>query len=162
MTSKSLKFIADAMLGRLAKWLRILGYDVVYEPSISDNALIARALRDDRIILSMDKKLIERISAKNSLYIKDSNYKEQLKQVLTHYNIDYKTNIFTRCLVCNRSLDTIHKEKIQDKVFPYVYSIQDKFYICQQCNRIYWAGTHRINIVEKLNEILKDINLECI
>lgn len=162
MISKPLKFIADTMLGRLAKWLRILGYDVVYEPFISDDDLIARSLREDRTILSMDKKLIERKSAKNSLCIKDSNYKEQLKQVIAHYNIDYKANIFTRCLVCNRPLDHINKEKIKDKVLPYVYSIQDTFYICQQCNRIYWAGTHRINILEKLNEILKDIRFDCV
>ena len=160
MTSEPLKFIADAMLGRLARWLRILGYDVSYESSISDNDLIARAIHERRIILTMDRKLTERESAKNSLLIKSPSYKEQLKQVITHYNIDYKSGIFTRCLVCNSLLVSIEKEKIKDRIPPYVYSTQDKFYICHQCKRVYWSGTHRIKILEMLDAILKKINLE--
>ena len=160
MTSEPLKFIADAMLGRLARWLRILGYDVSYESSISDDDLIAGALKEHRIILTMDRKLTERESAKNSLLIKSPFYKEQLKQVITYYNIDYKSGIFTRCLVCNSLLVSIEKEKIKDRIPPYVYSTQDKFYICHQCKRVYWSGTHRIKILEMLDAILKKINLE--
>jgi len=155
MSSEPLKFIADAMLGRLARWLRILGHDVVYDSSISDNDLIARAIREHRIILTMDRKLTERESAKNSLLIKSPSYKEQLKQVITHYNIDYKSGIFTRCLVCNSLLASIEKEKIKDKVPPYVYSTQDEFDICQQCGRIYWSGTHRVKMLGMLGEIMK-------
>ena len=155
MTSEPLKFIADAMLGRLARWLRILGHDVVYESSISDNDLIARAIHERRIILTMDRKLAERESAKNSLLVNSPSYKEQLKQVITQYNIDYKSGIFTRCLVCNNLLEPIEKEKIKDKVPPYVYSTQDEFDICQQCGRIYWSGTHRVKMLKMLDEILK-------
>jgi uncharacterized protein with PIN domain len=155
MTSEPLKFIADAMLGKLARWLRIVGYDVVYEPFISDDDLIARAIQERRIILTMDRKLTERESAKNSLLIKSHSYKEQLKQVVTHFNIDYKSGIFTRCLVCNKPLDRVEKEKIRDRVPPYVYSTQDEFDICQQCGRVYWSGTHRIKMLKMLDEILK-------
>jgi len=155
MSSEPLKFIADAMLGRLARWLRILGYDVVYESSISDDDLIARAIHERRIILTMDRKLTERESAKNSLLIKSPSYKEQLKQVITHYNIDYKSGIFTRCLVCNSLLVSIEKEKIKDRVPPYVYSTQDEFDICSQCGRIYWSGTHRTKMLKMLDEIMK-------
>jgi uncharacterized protein with PIN domain len=133
----------------------MLGYDVSYESSISDDVLIASALNEGRIILTMDRKLTERESAENSMLIKSPSYKEQLKQVITHYNIDYKTEIFTRCLVCNNLLEPIEKEKINDKVPPYVYSTQDKFDICQQCGRIYWSGTHRVKMLKMLDEILK-------
>src|SRR3972149_2970889 len=152
MTSEPLKFIADAMLGRLARLLRILGCDVSYESSISDNDFIARAIHERRIILTMDKKLTERESAKNSLLINSSFYKEQLKQVITQYNIDYKSGIFTRCLVCNGLLEPVAKVKIKDKVPPYVYSTQDEFDICQQCGRIYWSGTHRTKMLEMLED----------
>ena len=155
MTSEPLKFIADAMLGRLARWLRILGYDVSYESSVSDDDLIARAIYEHRIILTMDRKLTERESARNSLLVNSPSYKEQLKQVITQYNIDYKSGIFTRCLVCNRLLEPIEKEKIKDRVPPYAYSTQDEFDICQQCGRIYWSGTHRVKMLGMLNEIMK-------
>ncbi|MBM4064468.1 MAG: hypothetical protein FJ266_02330 [Planctomycetes bacterium] len=155
MTSEPLKFIADAMLGRLARWLRIVGYDVAYESSISDDDLIARAIHERRIILTMDRKLTERESARNSLLIKSPSYKEQLKQVITHYNIDYKSGIFTRCLICNGLLEPVGKEKIKDKVPPYVYSTQDEFDICPQCGRIYWSGTHRVKMLGMLGEIMK-------
>ena len=155
MTSEPLKFIADAMLGRLARWLRMLGYDVSYESSISDDDFIARALNEGRIILSMDRKLTKRESAKNSLLVNSPSYKEQLKQVITQYNIDYKSGIFTRCLVCNRLLEPIDKGNIKDRIPTYVYSTQDEFDICQQCGRIYWSGTHRIKMLKMLDEILK-------
>ena len=155
MSSEPLKFIADAMLGRLARWLRILGYDVSYESSVSDDVLIASALNEGRTILTMDRKLTERESARNSLLIKSPSYKEQLKQVITHYNIDYKSGIFTRCPVCNNLLEPIEKEKIKDRIPPYVYSTQDEFDICPQCGRIYWSGTHRVKMLGMLNEIMK-------
>ncbi len=162
MVSEPLKFMADSMLGRLARWLRILGYDVVYEPSISDDDLIARALRENRIILTMDRELADRKSAKNALLLKSDDYKKQLKHVITHYKIDCESHkaelsscIFSRCVICNERLDSIEKEKIKDKVPPYVYATHDEFDICPQCRRIYWSGTHRDNILKKLDEIMR-------
>lgn len=155
MTTEPLKFIADAMLGKLARWLRIIGYNVVYESSVSDDDLIARAIHEHRIILTMDRKLTERESAKHSLLIRSPYYKEQLRQVITHYNIDYRSGIFTRCLLCNRLLDSVEKEKIKDRVPPYVYSTQDEFDVCRQCGRVYWSGTHRIKMLEMLDKIMR-------
>jgi len=138
MNSEPLKFMADSMLGRLARWLRILGYDVAYESSISDNDLIARALRENRIILTMDRELANRKSAKNVLLLRSDDYKEQLKHVITYYKIDCESHIFSRCLLCNERLDSVEKEKIKDKVPPYVYATHDEFDICPQCRRAYW------------------------
>ncbi len=135
--------------------MRILGYDVVYETSISDDDLIARALRENRIILTMDRELADRESAKNVLLLKSYDYKEQLKHVITYYKIDCESHIFSRCLLCNERLDSIEKEKIKDKVPPYVYASHDEFDICPQCRRIYWSGTHRDNILETLDEIMR-------
>ncbi len=155
MVSEPLKFMADSMLGRLARWLRILGYDVVYETSISDDDLIAKALRENRIILTMDRELADRKSAKNVLLLRSYDYKEQLKHVITYYKIDCESHIFSRCLLCNERLDSIEKEKIKDELPPYVYASHDEFDICPQCRRIYWSGTHRDNILETLDEIMR-------
>jgi uncharacterized protein len=158
MVSEPLKFMADSMLGRLARWLRILGYDAVYETSISDNDLIARALRENRIILTMDRELADRKSAKNVLLIKSYDYKEQLKHVITYYKIDCESHIFSRCLLCNEQLNSIEKGKIKDKVPSYVYEAHDEFDICPHCSRIYWSGTHRVNILKMLDEIRDSIS----
>jgi uncharacterized protein len=162
MVSEPLKFVADSMLGRLARWLRILGYDVAYEPSISDDNLIARALRENRIILTMDRELAHRKSAKNVLLVRSDDYKEQLKHVIKQYKIDCESHkaelssrIFSRCLLCNKRLDSIEKENVKDKVPPYVYETHEEFDICPQCHRIYWSGTHRDNILKMLDEIMK-------
>lgn len=150
-----MKFIADSMLGRLARWLRILGYDVAYESSISDDDLISRSLHERRVILTMDRELSQRESAKNCLLIKSDDYREQLKHVINHYNIDCKSFIFSRCFICNELLDYIEKEKIEGKVPPYVYSTHNEFDFCPQCHRVYWSGTHRGKILDKLDEILR-------
>jgi uncharacterized protein len=155
MVSEPLKFVADSMLGKLARWLRILGYDVVYEHSISDDDLIAKALRENRIILTMDRELVHRKSAKNVLLVRSDDYKKQLKHVITHYKIDCESHIFSRCLLCNERLDSIEKEKIKDKIPSYVYEAHDEFDMCPQCRRIYWSGTHRDNILKMLDEIMK-------
>ncbi len=111
MNSEPLKSMADSMLGRLVRWLRILCYDVAYEHAISDDNLIARALRENRIILTMDRELANRKSAKNVLLLRSDDYNEQLKHVITYYKIDCKSHIFSRCLLCNERLDFIEKEK---------------------------------------------------
>jgi uncharacterized protein with PIN domain len=102
----------------------------------------------------MDRELAGRKSAKNSLCIRSDDYKEQLREVVVRYNIDCTSRIFTRCLACNERLETVNKEKIRDKVPQYIYSVHDAFYICQHCDRVYWAGSHRNSILVKLKEIL--------
>ena len=106
----------------------------------------------------MDRELADRKSAKNVLLLKSYDYKEQLKHVITYYKIDCESHIFSRCLLCNERLDSIEKEKIKDKVPPYVYASHDEFDICPQCRRIYWSGTHRGNILETLDEIRHSIS----
>jgi uncharacterized protein with PIN domain len=88
MNSEPLKFMADSMPRRLVTWLSILGYDVVYKHSISDDDLIARALRENRIVLTMDRELANHKSAKNALLLRSDDYKEQLNHVITYYKID--------------------------------------------------------------------------
>ena len=148
------RFIADEMLGKLAKWLRVIGYDTVYYSGGGDSALVQRALKENRVILTKDSHMVKRKLARKNLFISSDNPREQLKQVVEELGLDVEDKLFTRCLVCNRELVSVEKGYIQDKVPNYTYLMQSKFYECLGCGRVYWPGTHKDNMLEVINGII--------
>jgi hypothetical protein len=148
-----MKFLVDAMLGKLAKWLRILGYDTIYVKSADDTELIRRARLENRILLTRDKLL-----AKNwivqTLFIKSEVVDEQLLQVIKRFRLKWDNSIFSRCPLCNTQLieiDTPHE--IKDKVPEFVFNTYSEFWKCVTCNKIYWSGTHWNNIKTKVAKL---------
>ena len=149
-----MKFICDDNLGKLAKWLRTLGYDTLFFPTISDQELIKKALEEDRVILTRDNNLIQMKAVKNHLLIKSDQPLDQLKQVIQHFKIKRdEGKLFTRCSICNTELKPVEKEKIKDRLYPYVYKTQENFVYCSTCDKIYWPATH----VERMKEKLKKV-----
>ncbi|MBI5419038.1 MAG: Mut7-C RNAse domain-containing protein [Deltaproteobacteria bacterium] len=149
------RFIADTMLGKLAKWMRLLGCDVEYFPSIPDDELVERADRSRRLILTRDTLLIRRRKAReNHFFVLYDGYKDQLRQVVRAFSIDPESRVLTRCLLCNEPLDEIEKSAAAARVPPYVYRTQETFVTCRSCRRIYWKGTHREAVERQLKEIL--------
>jgi uncharacterized protein with PIN domain len=147
------RFIADEMLGKLAKWLRAVGYDTVYFTGDGDGALVQQALQEDRIILTRDSRLIERKLARNSLLVNNDDPREQFRQVVSELGLDVKNGLFTRCLICNRELSSVEKESVRDKVPAYTYSTQSKFYECPNCGRVFWPGTHKDSMLELIDSM---------
>jgi uncharacterized protein with PIN domain len=135
-------FIADVMLGKLARWLRVLGFDVVYSNRLDDDEILRIAVDQDRIILTRDVAFAERCrSAHKLLFIEHDRWKPQLRQVVDACGLkDFK--VLSRCVECNSPLSVVEKESIADKVPPYVYATQERFSFCPSCNRVYWRGTH--------------------
>lgn len=148
-----IKFICDDNLGKLAKCLRTLGYDTLFRLTIEDGELVSFALKENRIILSRDTKL-SRFKIKDKyLLIQSEKPLEQLKQVVDHFQLRMDKNLlFSRCLVCNQPLQKVEKEKIRERLYPYVYQTQENFVYCSVCDRIYWAGTHVERMTKKLFE----------
>jgi uncharacterized protein with PIN domain len=150
-----MRFICDDNLGKLAKWLRTLGYDTLFFDPIEDGELVARALKDDRVVLSRDTQL-SRFKFKlgeNLLLIQSDKPMEQLRQVLEQFKLKPdKDLLFSRCSVCNELLEKVEKEKIKDRLYPYVYKTQDHFVHCLKCDRIYWSATHVKNMAKKLTD----------
>ena len=148
-------FIADAMLGRLARWLRIMGCDTEYFPEIGDAELVARAEQSDRVILTRDTLLVGRKMARDrSFFVTGDHYRDQLRQVAAAFDIEPFAGFLTRCLECNALLHDLGRERAAGLVPSYVLATQELFRSCVACGRIYWGGTHRERMRAELKEIL--------
>ncbi len=136
----ALRFVADAMLGRLAKWLRILGYDTLYNPDWDDARLVRIARAEDRILLTRDNGLARRKGA-CVILLEQENWSAQLQQL--HRTLGLMSVApFTRCPVCNDLLEPISKDQAWGQVPPYIFVTQQEFRLCPSCNRFYWRGSH--------------------
>lgn len=148
-----MKFLASRELGRLAKWLRILGFDTAYFKEDNKSSFIISALRDDRVVLTRNKILLKDRALK-TVFIESEKITEQLKQIKGDFNIEFNSkDMFTRCILCNTALSKVTKDQIISKVPQYVFETQEEFSRCQQCGRIYWQGTHWGNVAEIMKEI---------
>jgi uncharacterized protein with PIN domain len=152
-----MKLLCDQMLGSLAKWLRILGFDTFFANSeISDKELLNIAIKENRIVISRDKELIKMGEKKNIkvIEIKYTNLDEQIFQVLNILKIK-KESFFSRCTLCNHTLKTIEKIEVEDKVPKNVFDNNNKFWFCEKCNKFYWMGSHFEKINEKIMKFIK-------
>ncbi|MFN3966776.1 MAG: Mut7-C RNAse domain-containing protein [Endomicrobiia bacterium] len=146
------KFLVDFMLGRLAKWLRIWGFDADYYRDTNREGILLKSLQDKKIILTKDHTLSKKRAWKLVL-IKSDFLNEQLQQVKKDFNLEFnKERLFSRCSICNVPIKEIEKEKVKDKVPPFVYANYDEFSYCPVCQRVYWQGTH----FDLINEQLKN------
>jgi len=140
-----MKFIADIMVGKLARYLRMAGYDVMYINNAIDDQIIKIARETDRIVLTRDSLMLTRKEFKNgtikSVYIKDEKLKNQLEQIKSDLKISLEPNLI-RCVECNQRLKIVEKEDIKNKIPPYVYKTQQSFLYCKKCDKYYWKGTH--------------------
>jgi len=150
-----LEFIADAMLGRLARWLRFLGFDTLYYSDISDSRLIRIAREQNRFVLTRDTRLVRIRAVKDYLLIRANDSYSQLLEVITTLNLR-EFNPFSICVECNGQLTRISdKKEILDLVPEFVFLNFNLFLKCSNCGKIYWEGSHPQKFKEKLSEILK-------
>jgi uncharacterized protein with PIN domain len=146
------KFAADRMLGRLVKWLRIVGQDVIYGPHLTGYGLIRAARAENRLILTRDRGLKQK-QPPPYLFIESDHYRHQLRQVVSQCGLKLGDDLFTRCIECNTLLQSQRKESLEKVVPPYVFSSQEKFFSCPTCRRIYWPATHHQRMLEELMKL---------
>jgi uncharacterized protein len=144
------KLVADVMVGRLARWLRILGFDVLYSNRHQDDEIIRIAAAENRIVLTRDRGLAARLPSDLLIFVHHDDVDAQVAEVLQKLG-PHEFRVLSRCLECNTVLDRIGKESIFERVPPYVYLTQDEFAECPSCRRVYWRGTHAGNIAVKVN-----------
>lgn len=150
------RFIADAMLGRLARWLRILGYDTAYDKAITDERLVERAVRENRWLLTRDRRLVLRRLLRNRhTLIAGDLVEEQLHQLHRDLALDLDLNHQRgyRCADCNVVLTSISHDDAAPLVPPFVAQQYDGFLQCPGCRRVFWPGTHWQDLDRRLTAI---------
>ncbi len=151
------KFLVDSMAGKLARWLRMLGFDAEYERSGDPELLIRRAVSEDRVILTRNLKF-RKIRVPRSVkvfFLSSEKTNLQVREVVEKFGLVHHIRPFTRCIECNVELEKVkNKEDIKLKVPYFVYITHDEFSICPKCHRIYWKGTHTKAMIDRIELVL--------
>ena len=136
------KFVADVHLGRLTRYLRMMGFDVYYKNNLSDDEIVKISSKERRAILTKDRGILKRNEVTHGYWLRSTKVKEQAIEVLKRFDLKNQINEFSRCIECNQSLNPVPKEKIINELPEKVAYSQDEFYRCQSCNKLFWKGTH--------------------
>jgi len=156
------RFIVDTNVGKLARWLRLMGYDALFTTGdIDDRRLVGIAMAQDRVLLTKDTQILMRRVALDgrlkAILIKDDDSKAQLGQVVETLGLDYEFSPFSRCLECNEPLVSRTSEEVRELVPPYVFETQTQYMQCPSCHRIYWRGTHWQRMKGELGRLSKGV-----
>ncbi|MEA2624203.1 MAG: uncharacterized protein QOD06_248 [Candidatus Binatota bacterium] len=135
-------FVADKMLGRLARWLRLVGCDVLYGTNFSGRGLVHEARRSGRTVLTRDRRIVKDPDAPPHLFIERDRVGDQLRQVVDAFAIDPFGGLFSRCVSCNAVPVDAEPATVADEVPAYVLMTQPRFRRCPRCRHVYWDGTH--------------------
>ncbi|MEA1958903.1 MAG: Mut7-C RNAse domain-containing protein [Chloroflexota bacterium] len=150
------KFIVDANVGKLARWLRMLGYDTIFDRNLDDGELVAKGLRDGRVLLTRDTRIMLRRAVTSgelrAMLTPEDNPVDQMRRVIAEMKLD-RDREFTLCLECNEPLVPRRKDEVGNLVPPYVFKTQSQYFQCSRCERIYWRGTHWQHMREVLENL---------
>jgi uncharacterized protein with PIN domain len=150
---RDVKFVADVHLGKLARYLRLCGFDTYYNTYSNDSDIINISLSDKRNILTRDRELLKNKKVTHGYWIRSAYPDEQLKDVLLRFDLKKKLAPFTRCMECNGLLDDIAKKDILNRLLPKTRQYYRKFKKCRQCDRIYWNGSHYQRMKRRIRSI---------
>jgi uncharacterized protein with PIN domain len=139
---RRLRFVADAHLGGLARFLRMAGFDTLYDNHIHDEEIEALAEAEDRVVLTRDRELLKRRTITHGCYIRELKPERQLRELFDRLDLAASTRPFTLCLHCNAPLRAIDKASVAQQLPPMVRELHDEFHTCDCCGRVYWKGSH--------------------
>lgn len=141
-TPNAIRFVLDAHLGKLANYLRMLGFDTLYRNDYDDDELARIAAEEVRVLVTRDRGLLKRKEVTYGCFIRSLEPRRQLGQILHRYDLFDQITPFHRCLSCNGSLEPVAKEAVRTQLLPKTRRYYDEFYRCRQCGQIYWKGSH--------------------
>jgi uncharacterized protein with PIN domain len=148
------RFIADAMLGRLARWLRLLGFDCAYENEIADAELVRRGIEQDRVVLTRDRALPDEWRAPGICVVRAERTFEQLGEVVRRFDLSGAVRLFTRCSQCNQRLAVAAAADLVGRAPASILTTHERLRECPGCKRVYWEGSHTQRIQRVVEQLL--------
>lgn len=136
------RFVLDVHLGRLAAYLRLLGFDALYSSDCDDATLAALSRDEHRTLLTRDRGLLKRRQVTHGYCVRTTNPREQVREVLRRFDLFRSVAPFSRCIRCNGALEPVAKQVVEDRLPPHVRQQYDEFRICKACGQVYWRGSH--------------------
>jgi Uncharacterized conserved protein len=152
---RKIAFVCDVHLGRLARALRVLGFDTLYRNDYSDREIVAIAVAGHRIVLTRDRGLLKHASVTHGYCVRSTDWREQAHEVIARFDLQGAAAPFTRCAECNGNITPVDKEKIIDLLDIRTKQCYDEFSRCGECGRIYWEGSHFPKLQELVREMIK-------
>ena len=152
---REMRFVLDVHLGRLAGYLRMLGFDAVYRNDFGDEELADLSRRERRILLTRDRGLLKRSAVSHGYLVRDDQPRAQLAEVVRRFDLVGSIAELTRCMRCNGLLEPIEKAAILDRLLPKTRRYYDQFAVCRGCGRIYWKGSHYEDMRRRLGWLLE-------
>jgi uncharacterized protein with PIN domain/sulfur carrier protein ThiS len=150
------RFLLDNHLGRLAAYLRMLGFDCLYENDYQDDQIAAVLMADSRILLSRDRRLLMRKVVHYGYCVRSLEPLEQLEEVVRRFDLAGRIHPFRRCLRCNGPLEPVDKETVLDRLEPLTKRYYEEFVFCPACDRVYWKGSHYERMESVISRLLQN------
>jgi len=151
-----IRFAADRMLGRLARMLRLLGYDTLYDAAVTPGELEGVARQSGCIILTRGAAPKRFPNVSTVFSVQSDNAPQQLREVVRRFELDTHHGLWSRCTLCNGTIEAVEKTAVAALVPPKVFEVYEKFYHCAACRHIYWQGSHATRILKNLEELLAE------
>jgi uncharacterized protein len=155
---RNLKFVLDVHLGKLAKYMRLFGFDTFYSSDYNDKEIIRLSLSDKRVIITHDMELLKHRAVTHGYWIRSQHLNEQLKEVFSRFDLISRIRPFSRCMECNGLLEDVELKDIVDRLLPRTREYYRKFFRCPDCDRIYWEGSHYERMKKFIDCIIKNVN----
>jgi uncharacterized protein with PIN domain len=139
---RDIRFIADANLGRLARYLRMMGFDTMYQNDFEDKQIIECSLKERRIILTRDQGILKHKVVTHGYWIRNTQVMKQIEEVVLRFDLARHIHAFTRCMICNGTISPVSKASIERHLQNGTKRDFNQFYQCDSCRKIYWKGSH--------------------
>lgn len=146
-------FVIDVNLGRLARYLRMCGFDAVYRNDFGDREIARFSAREHRILLTRDRRLLQHKAVTHGYWVRATDPVEQLREVIERFDLGGQIHPFRRCLDCNGYVESVDKQEVIDELEPLTRKHFDEFYLCRDCGKVYWQGSHYENMRRRFNAV---------